>query len=73
MVMPAGLSGVELTETLRRDDPALKVILFSGYSPELARKTGPIPENVVCLPKPCAPAEMARIVRRCLDSPTPTR
>lgn len=71
MVMPAGLSGVELTEELRREDPTLKVILSSGYSPELARHTGPIPVDVTSLPKPCAPVEMARVVRRCLDSSTP--
>jgi len=35
MVMPNGMSGAQLAERLRGQNPRLKAILISGYSPEL--------------------------------------
>src|SRR5262249_52276780 len=38
MVMPEGVSGRQLAERLQKDDPGLKVIYTSGYSPGMAGK-----------------------------------
>jgi len=66
MIMPEGLSGLDLIETLRRDKPGLKVLVMSGYSLELTQ-TGRLDlTTVTFLPKPFNPATLAQSVRRAL-------
>ncbi len=36
IVMPGGIDGFELSKRLRKEDPDLKVLFMSGYSPEVA-------------------------------------
>jgi CheY-like chemotaxis protein len=67
MVMPGGLSGLELAEQLRKSRPGLKVIVSSGYSAELLERTGQVPEGIHFLPKPYDPETLVRVVRDCLD------
>ena len=67
MVMPEGVSGVELAERLVADTPELKVIFMSGYtsedvSPELLQRT-----NASFIQKPYGQAELIKIIRDCLD------
>jgi CheY-like chemotaxis protein len=67
MVMPEGVSGVELAERLVASSPDLKVVYMSGYtsdevSAELLTRT-----NASFLQKPYGHAELAKIVRDCLD------
>jgi len=66
MVMPEGVSGRELADQLKSRKPALKVIFTSGYSPEFV---GDLPKlrDVLFLPKPYPPQQLARVVRECLD------
>jgi len=66
MIMPEGLSGLDLIEALRRDKPGLKVLVMSGYSLELTQ-TGRLDlSSVTFLPKPFNPATLAQAVRRAL-------
>jgi CheY-like chemotaxis protein len=69
MVMPEGINGLALAEKLRASKPTLRVIVSSGYSAELVQNAGAIIEGIDYLPKPCAPAELATTIRRCLDRP----
>jgi signal transduction histidine kinase/CheY-like chemotaxis protein len=67
MVMPEGVSGVELAERLLTKSPDLKVVYMSGYtadevSPELLTRT-----NAAFIQKPYGQAELAKAVRNCLD------
>ena len=67
MVMPEGVSGVELAERLVAGTPGLKVVFMSGYtaddvSPELLERT-----NASFIQKPYGNAELTKIVRDCLD------
>lgn len=67
MVMPEGVSGVELAEKLVTDKPDLKVVFMSGYtsddiSPELLQRN-----NASFIQKPYGHAELAAVVRDCLD------
>jgi PAS domain S-box-containing protein len=66
IVMPEGLTGLELAERLRSERPGLKVVLMSGYSADLVTKGTP-GEAVVYLPKPCERELLARTLRECLD------
>jgi len=66
MVMPEGMSGRELADSLRSRKPELKVIYTSGYSAdvmggELNRR------DIRFLQKPYPPPQLAQTVRECLD------
>ena len=67
MVMPEGVSGVELAERLVKEMPQLKVIFMSGYtsddvSAEMLQRT-----NASFIQKPYGHAELTKVVRDCLD------
>jgi CheY-like chemotaxis protein len=67
MVMPEGMTGLELAAQLKKRKQGLKVIYSSGYSPEaMGRTFGE--SDTVFLPKPYVPPQLARTVRTCLDS-----
>jgi len=67
VVMPGGISGVDLAVRLRQEQPGLRVIYMSGYSPEMAGKNFAIREGVNFLPKPFDMATLTRVVRGSLD------
>jgi len=62
VVMPGGISGVELAAVLRFSYPHLAVVLATGYSEQLAR--GGAPEGVETLTKPYHPDELAAALER---------
>ncbi|HTD88307.1 MAG TPA: response regulator [Candidatus Binatia bacterium] len=66
MVMPEGMTGRELAETLRRQKPSLKVIYTSGYSSDVMGQEN-APRDIKFLQKPYPPLELAQVVRECLD------
>ncbi len=70
MVMPGGLSGRQLAERLQKENPALKVIYTSGYSPGMAGKDVALMEGFNFLAKPYPPSRLAQVVRECLDGKT---
>jgi PAS domain S-box-containing protein len=67
MVMPGGISGVELAEKLRGMNTRLKIIVTSGYSPEISRPDSLGARGMLYLPKPYSASQIARAVRGCLD------
>ena len=66
MVMPGGMTGLELAEMLQKQKPALKVILASGYSKDLVGK-GLEGKSFRFLRKPFSAATAAEMIRACLD------
>jgi len=67
MVMPKGISGLDLADRFRRDCPALRVIVTSGYSVDLQRRGALTGAHMSYLSKPYDIATLARAVRKCLD------
>ena len=65
--MPEGMSGRQLAERLQAEDPGLKVIYTSGYSPGMAGKDIALLEGFNFLAKPYPPNRLAQVVRECLD------
>jgi two-component system cell cycle sensor histidine kinase/response regulator CckA len=63
MVMPDGISGLQLAETLKGQNPGLKVIFTTGYSSELMGKDFQIKEGVNFLQKPYPPQKLVQTVR----------
>lgn len=68
MVMPEGMSGLELAHRLREDRPNLKVIYTSGYSVELFKGNSELQEGVNFVAKPYHPRILAKAIRTHLDS-----
>jgi PAS domain S-box-containing protein len=67
MVMPKGVSGLELSSRLRASKPSLKVIIVSGYSAEMVGDDRTFGQDVKFLPKPYDFSTLAAAVRDCLD------
>ena len=65
-VMP-GIKGPELAARLRAARPSIRVLLMSGYAAGVVT-TDDLKEATL-LPKPFAPAELTKAVRRILDQP----
>ncbi|MBA2381774.1 MAG: response regulator [Chloroflexi bacterium] len=68
LVMP-GLNGIEVARGLRRDRPALRVILMSGYAVEALRDEGLDETSVDLLAKPFTAAELLERVAASLAAP----
>jgi PAS domain S-box-containing protein len=68
MVMPDGLSGLELANQMRREQPDLRVVVTSGYSVDLAGKDVAGKGRVTFLPKPYSVHEFLHAVRASLDT-----
>ncbi len=68
MVMPDGISGRQLAEKLKADNPNLKVIYTTGYSPDLMGKDVPLQEGVNFLQKPYPPQKLVQTVQNGLAS-----
>ncbi len=66
IVMPMGVSGIDLAKQIRARKPDAKVIFTSGYSAEISGHdmTGP---DKIFLPKPYTLQKLTGIVRECLD------
>jgi PAS domain S-box-containing protein len=67
IVMPGGLSGIELAKKLRQSKPALKILMTTGYSADLVNSGGLSDKTIKLLPKPYTPANLAQTLRHCLD------
>jgi signal transduction histidine kinase/ActR/RegA family two-component response regulator len=67
MVMPEGMTGLELAEQLQALKPGLKAIISSGYSAEIVHVGVPSKAGIVYLPKPYATNALADAIRDCLD------
>jgi CheY-like chemotaxis protein len=67
LVMPGGMTGMELAKGLLAEDASLKVVYTSGYSSEIAGQDLPLSEGVNFLAKPYDQKSLANIVRTLLD------
>lgn len=67
MVMPNGYNGLDLAARFKADQPALQVIIASGYSVNL-RETGiPTGQGITYLAKPFDVSALNNQIRKCLD------
>jgi signal transduction histidine kinase/ActR/RegA family two-component response regulator len=68
IAMPRGVSGRDLAERLRKEDPQLPVIFSSGYSQEMIGRSDDPVQGATYLSKPYRPTQLARAVREALDA-----
>ncbi|HEY3861332.1 MAG TPA: response regulator [Verrucomicrobiae bacterium] len=69
MVMPGGLTGRQLADSLLAKDPALRVLYTSGYNAGMAGEELSRLVGHDFLPKPYEPDVLLKAVRTCLDRP----
>jgi len=68
IVMAGGMNGRELAERMVASRPALRVLLTSGYAYDSLHAQGRAGQGAPLLRKPYRKAELARTLRRCLDT-----
>jgi signal transduction histidine kinase/FixJ family two-component response regulator len=69
VIMPCGMNGRKLAESLREKKASLKIIFLSGYGGEILGESSDFlrQTNSYFLQKPCAPRDLLCAVRSCLD------
>jgi len=67
VVLPRGMSGVQLAQEAQRRVPALKVLYMSGYMENAIVHHGVLDEGIQLIAKPFRKIELARKVRQILD------
>jgi PAS domain S-box-containing protein len=68
IVMPRGMSGLDLAREASAYQPDLKVIYTSGYSDNVLASQGAIDRDIVLVPKPYTRAELASVMERVLGN-----
>jgi nitrogen-specific signal transduction histidine kinase/CheY-like chemotaxis protein len=69
LMLPDGMTGKELGQSLLQENPRLKVIYMSGYSPDIVAKDFPLQEGFNFLTKPFQVQQLAQTIRNRLDEP----
>ncbi|MCT7378326.1 ATP-binding protein [Chelativorans salis] len=67
VIMPGGMSGLQLAEQAKYICPDLPVLLTSGYSEDIAFRNGSLVHGLQLLPKPYRKRDLAAKVRGVLD------
>jgi hypothetical protein len=68
MVMPDGMSGLQVAHRILKDCPQMRVIVTSGYSVEVFGKELSQNDRISFLPKPYQLHQLLRTVRASIDS-----
>jgi len=69
MVMPGGMTGLQLAEELTSNNPKLPVVITSGYSMEDISETVNGSPNFHFVQKPYNPISLGAAIRQALDNP----
>ena len=70
LIMPGGMNGVSLARTAKRRQPALKVLLTTGYADASLERTDMAGSEFDTISKPYRQTDLARKVRVILDGAT---
>lgn len=69
VVLPGGMSGIELADAARQTRPGLRILYTSGYAPELVLDANSADQGAPLVSKPFQSDDLARMVRRVLELP----
>jgi nitrogen fixation negative regulator NifL len=68
MVMPGGMTGLDLIKRIHKDQPGVAAIYTSGYSVEIIGKEFELRDGINFLQKPYGPRRLTQAVRSALDN-----
>lgn len=66
IVMPGGMTGMQLATQLKAEDPGLRIILMTGYSVDFSGLDSEMPESAKFLQKPFVPDQLLSTVAQAL-------
>jgi hypothetical protein len=66
--MPGAINGRQLADAILKDRPGLKVLYTSGYTENAIIHHGRLDPGVLLLAKPYRKSDLARMVRKALES-----
>ncbi len=69
MIMPGSLSGTQVAQMMRADNPSLQVIYSSGYSMDSMVDTTGDADPKSYLPKPYVPSTLIKAIKTRLETP----
>ncbi len=69
MIMPEGMTGLELARRIQETRPGVKVIISSGYSSEITKSESITAAGFTYLSKPYQIRLLGDTIRQCLDRP----
>jgi two-component system, cell cycle sensor histidine kinase and response regulator CckA len=67
MVMPGGMTGLELSEKIRSRKPDMPVVISSGYSIDLLKRANSNFSGLIYISKPCDADKLTKTLRKALD------
>jgi len=67
VILPKGLTGLQLWQQARARRPGLKVLFMSGYAANAVQRSGVFDLDAQILSKPFRKADLARMLRLVLD------
>jgi CheY-like chemotaxis protein len=67
VVLPGGMTGIELAQAVTQHNPDIRVLLMSGYPIDALERAGQLAEDIELLPKPFTRAALARKLRQVLE------
>ncbi len=70
VIMPGGMTGRQLADTIAKRRPGMKVLYTSGYTDNAIVHHGRLDEGVLLLTKPYRKNQLAQMVRRALSGDT---
>jgi CheY-like chemotaxis protein len=68
VVLPKGMSGIELSKQARQIRPELKILLTSGYAEQVFERHGKPDDDIPLLHKPYTKRDLADLLRKVLKS-----
>jgi|GEM_PF-3864239 len=68
IVMPGGISGIDLLEKIKSEKPWLCAVCISGYNTEFFGSNINLPQNTVFLPKPFGPDALLQAIQESMQS-----
>jgi len=68
VVLPGGMTGIELAATVTERRPEIKVLLMSGYPTDALDRAGQPIEEIALLAKPFTRVTLARRLRQVLEA-----
>jgi PAS domain S-box-containing protein len=67
VVLPGGMTGLEVAERMSRENRGLKIVFTSGYTGSVVNDALLSNSDIWFLQKPCHPNKLAQAIRDCLD------